>query len=369
MEDPPLAGQEAKGIIKIMGKASPIPFSDAKKILIRSANWVGDAVMSLPAINSVRLSFPRAEIFILAKPWVAEIFQKNPVVDQVYFFQSPGIHQGLRGKWRLARQLKEEGFELAILLQNAFEAALISFLAGIPRRAGYNTDGRGFMLTHPVALRKEIEKGHQVDYYLEMVESLGFQRAKRIPSLQVSAERREEAGRMLQSFRLQESQRVVGISPGATYGSAKQWYPERYAELADRIARNLGARILMFGSEGDKKVALQVRQNTRIPLIDLTGVTTLGQAMALISYCGLFITNDSGLMHVAAALGVPVIAIFGSTNPERTGPVGEVCRVVRKPIPCAPCLKTECPEDRRCMGLISVDEVYEEVKTILSSKS
>ncbi len=338
-----------------------VPLSDVKRVLIRSANWVGDAVMTLPAIASVRLTFPQAKICILAKPWVVEIFQENPVVDQVSYYQSPGIHRGFRGRWRLSRELKREGFELALLLPNSFEAALISFLAGIPRRAGYDTDCRGLLLTHPVHMDGKIKKGHQVDYYLEMVRSLGFQRAERIPSLRVSEERQKEASRMLKSLGLEESQEFVGISPGATYGPAKHWFPERYGELADRIVRNLGARTLIFGSEGDKKVASQVCQKARVPLIDLTGKTSLGQAMALISRCRLFVTNDSGLMHVAAALRIPLIAIFGSTDPGKTGPLGEVCRVVRKPLACGPCLKAECPEERRCMDLISVDEIYDEV--------
>lgn len=338
-----------------------VPLSDVKRVLIRSANWVGDAVMSLPAIASVRLTFPQAKICMLAKPWVAEIFQENPVVDQVFCYESPGIHQGLRGRWRLARELKKEGFELALLLPNSFEAALISFLAGIPRRAGYDTDGRGLLLTHPVRMNGKIKKGHQVDYYLEMVGSLGFQHTERIPSLKVSEERQKEASRMLKALDLEESQGFVGISPGATYGPSKKWFPERYGELADRMVRNLGAQILIFGSEADKKVASQVRQNARVPLVDLTGMTTLAQAMALISRCRLFVTNDSGLMHVAAALRIPLIAIFGSTDPGKTGPLGEICRVVRKPLPCSPCLKADCPEEMRCMNLISVDEVYDEV--------
>jgi len=351
-----------------MGKVEFVASSHIRKVLIRSANWVGDAVMSLPAIASVRRTLPQAEVSILAKPWVAEIFEKNPLVDRVIIYQSPGVHQGLRGKWLLARQLKKEGFELAILLQNAFEAALISFLAGIPRRSGYNTDARGFILTHPVAMTGKIKREHQVDYYLEMVGSLGFQRVPTFPSLRVSVERQEEARLKLESFGFGESQKLVGISPGATYGSAKEWFPERFAELADRIIGDSGARVLIFGSGGDKKVAAQVRQNARAPLVDLTGMTTLAQAMALIARLRLFITNDSGLMHLAAALGVPVMAIFGSTDPERTGPRGEVCRVVRRPVPCAPCLKTECPTGRRCMGLISVDEVYEQANTTLRRK-
>jgi len=351
-----------------MGKAAGVPLSGVKKVMIRSANWVGDTVMSLPAIASLRLNFPRARIHILAKPWVADIFRANYDVDEVILYQNPGIHQGLAGKWRLARELKKKNFDLAFLLQNAFEAAFISVLAGIPKRAGYNTDGRSLLLTHPVLLRKEVKGGHQVDYYLAILKSLGLKLASRIPSLKIAPASQEEASRILQSLGLGESETLVGISPGATYGPAKQWFPERYAELSGRISEGLGARVLIFGSQGDKKIASRVCRNARIPLIDLTGITTLAQASALIARCKLFVTNDSGLMHVGAALGVPLVAIFGSTDHRRTGPLGEACRVIHKPVTCWPCLKTECPEETRCMDLISVDEVYEEVESLLANR-
>ena len=352
-----------------MGRTVRITLPDIKKVLIRSANWVGDAVMSLPAIHALRLNLPEAEISILAKPWVSEIFQGNPVADRVILYQSPGVHEGLSGKWRLARELKKEHFDLVVLIQNAFEAALISFMAGVPRRAGYNTDGRSILLTHPVTVNRRVKSGHQVDYYLELFRALGFQTMDRIPSLMVAEDRQEEAEQKLKSLGVGDSEKIVGISPGATYGSAKEWFPERYGELAKRISQNLNKRILIFGNRSDQRVAAQVREKARLPLIDLTGATTLAQAVALIARCHLFITNDSGLMHVAAALRVPLIAIFGSTDPEKTGPLGETSRVLRKPVPCAPCLKTECPEDRKCMGLLSVEEVFEEVRRIWSSKS
>ena len=367
MEDTTLAGQKVGRAARLMNsgkKDIPLPFPGVKKVLIRSANWVGDAVMSLPAIVSLRFSLPGAQISILAKPWVAEIFQGNPAIDRVILYQSPGVHQGFGGKWRLARKLKKERFDLAVLIQNAFEAALISFMAGIPQRSGYSTDGRTLLLTHPVPVDQKAKSGHQVDYYLELVRSLGFRAANRIPSLKVPETRQQEAGQRLNSLGIAERERIVGISPGATYGSAKQWFPERYGELTARIFRNFTKRILVFGSRSDQKVAAQVRQKAQVPMIDLTGTTTLAQAIALIARCHLFVTNDSGLMHVAAALGVPLIAIFGSTDPKKTGPLGNFCRVLRKPVVCAPCLKTECPEDRRCMDLISVDEVYEAVKKI-----
>lgn len=339
-------------------------FGAASKVLVRAANWVGDAVMMLPALASVRKGLSRSRIAILTKPWVADLFYSNSLVDEVILYESPGRHEGMRGKWNLAQKLKREAFDLAILFQNAFEAALIAFLAGIPARAGYNTDARGVFLTHAVPVNGKVKKGHQVDYYREMARGLGFWSEERIPSLAVSREQKEEAGKILEALGLREETRLVGLGPGAAYGPAKQWFPERFGRLAERLTRDFGARILIFGSGGDKSTAALLIQNARVPLVDLTGQTTLGQAMGLMARCRLFVSNDSGLMHVAAALGIPVVAIFGSTDPVRTGPLGENCRVVRKPLPCAPCLKTHCPEKRECMERITVDEVFEEARKV-----
>jgi len=340
-----------------------IIFPDIKKVLIRSANWVGDTIMSLPAIASIRLSFPQAEISILAKPWVAGLFRDSADIQKVILYQSPGIHGGIKGKWKLARELMKEQFDLALHLPNSFESALLSFLAGIRLRAGYNTDGRGVLLTHRVPVKGKIKKVHQVDYYLHLVRSLGLQAVEGCPSLRASEERIVEAEGTLISLGLGK-QPIVGLSPGAKYGSAKEWFPERFGELARRLSKEMGARVLILGSEADRATASRIGEITGGETIDLTGKTNLGQAMALISHCRIFVTNDSGLMHVASALGVPLVAIFGSTDPSRTGPLGGKSRVLCKSLPCAPCLKTECPEERRCMELISVDEVYEEVKAI-----
>jgi heptosyltransferase-2 len=347
-----------------MGKSQTIVSSEIRKVLIRSANWVGDTVMSLPAIASIRHGFPQAEIAILAKPWVAEIFRNHPIVDRVILYQSQGIHQGIQGKWRLAKELKKEYFDLAVLLQNAFEAAFISFLARIPRRAGYDTDGRRFLLTDSVTCSPKIKDLHQIDYYLRLIQSLGFPSTEPTPLIKISQEQQQEANRLLNSLGVKEMEEVVGIGPGATYGSAKQWFPERYGKLAEKIGKDFGSRVLIFGSREDKDVGVQVSHHSRAPLINLTGLTTLSEAMALIARCRLFITNDSGLMHVAAALRTPVIALFGSTNSRKTGPKGGFCRIISKPLSCAPCMKPECPEDRKCMDLISVEDVYEEVNKI-----
>ncbi|MBI4496136.1 MAG: lipopolysaccharide heptosyltransferase II [Deltaproteobacteria bacterium] len=338
-----------------------------RKILVRSANWVGDAVMSLPAVSALRRNFPQAEIYLLAKPWVADVFSACPDIDGVLIYESPGIHGGLAGKWRLARELKGRGFDLAFLIQNAFEAALISYLARIPRRIGYGTDGRSFLLTHPVKVDGRVKAGHQVDYYLGLLRGIGLGADSREPSLFLSPEKKEEAGRFLKSLGMEE-ELLIGLAPGATYGPAKQWPAERFAEVADRLAEAMKARILIFGSKGDGNVAGQVLRKARRPLADLTGRTTLAQAMALIGRCRLLVTNDSGLMHVAAALRVPVVAIFGSTDPRRTGPRGPAGKVIFKSVPCAPCFRTACPENLACLHLISVEEVFREAVDMLAGR-
>jgi heptosyltransferase-2 len=349
-----------------MVKTSGITSASIRKVLIRSANWVGDAIMSLPAVASVRRTLPRAEISILAKPWVADLFQEFPEADRVIPYRSPGFHGGITGKWRLARELRGERFDLALHLPNSFESAFIPFLAGIPRRAGYNTDARGILLTHRVPLNRRVKRGHQVEYYLHLLRSLGFDAAPGIPSLKISPGRVKAAEEILESSGVKESDSLVGMSPGAKFGSAKEWFPDRYAQLARRISAELGARILILGNLGDRQAASQICGGA-VSAIDLTGRTTLAQAIGLIARCRLFISNDSGLMHVAAALGVPLMAVFGSTDPLRTGPLNKNSRVFHKSLPCAPCLKPECPEDRECMARITVEEVFEEAKEMWNS--
>lgn len=331
----------------------------ADNILIRGTNWIGDAVMTLPAIAAVRNTFPRAKITILVKPWVTDIFRLCPDIDEIMLFQSPGPHEGLAGKWGIARDIRKKQFDAAILLQNAIEAAIIAFLAGIPVRAGYSSDGRGFLLTHAVRRTKALLKRHQTDYYLEMVKALGCQPAGREAVLTLGKDEEHLAGELLAGYGIQDSRLLVGMAPGATYGPAKKWFPERFSSVADRLADGFSAQIILFGSSEDNDTAATVQARAKYPMFDLTGKTSLKEAMAMMARCRLFISTDSGLMHVAAALGVPTIAIFGSTNPATTSPPGQHNIIIHKNVACSPCLKTDCPTDFRCMDLIGVDDVYE----------
>jgi len=341
-------------------------FSEAKNILIRGTNWIGDTVMTLPAVSAVRKTFPDARISVLVKPWVAEIFHLCREVDEVMLYKSPGIHSGTQGIFRLARELKAMKFDTAILLQNAIEAAIITWLAGIPIRAGYNSDGRGLLLTHSVQRTKSILQVHQTGYYMEMVKSLGCQSAGTDVRLEPGDDYAALAKTLFETHGLERNRIRVGIAPGATYGPAKRWYPERFAAVADRLIEELSAQTLLFGSNEDRESADRVQQHSQYPLINIAGKTNLQEAISAIAQCNLFISNDSGLMHIAGALNIPTVAIFGSTNPVTTSPVGEKSVVIYKHASCGPCLKETCPTDFRCMDMISVNDVYETAKKLLT---
>lgn len=343
----------------------PLETENIRRILIRSTNWVGDAVMTTPAVQAVRENFPDAEITILAKPWVTPVFWNNPHINRIETYDAKGLHRGWTGKLRLAGGLRRQHFDLAVLFQNAFEAALLAFLAGIPRRLGYDTDGRRCLLTHPVKTDPGLKRIHEVHYYLSILDRVGLEQTESPSTLFLTASEREQARSTFAEFGLGGEGPMVGICPGATYGSAKRWFPERYGALGDRIFERYGAEIVIFGGPGEESVGQKVCEAMRARCINLCARTTLRQAMAAIEQCDLFVTNDSGLMHVAAALEVPVIAIFGSTNPVTTGPRSANSQIVRVAASCSPCLKTECPEDHRCMRAVSVDRVYEAAEKVL----
>jgi len=317
------------------------------KILVRATNWVGDAVMSLPALRALRDRFPQAEISILAKPWVADLYRREPFCDRLIPYTAKDIH----AKWRAARELRRHQFDCAILLQNAFEAAAFAFLAGVPERIGYARDGRAFLLTKaiPVPRPGEIPR-HERFYYLELLRRAGI--VDRLPandSIRLDgACAAREAG--LAQFRsLGYGSGVIGVSPGAAFGTAKRWLPERFTEAANRLAEELGASVAVFGSQDERELCASVTAGIRAPAKNFAGETSLEEFIELAAACRVYLTNDSGAMHIASALGVPTVAIFGSTDDAGTGPTGPLARVVREPVECSPCLKRECPIDHRCM--------------------
>lgn len=326
-------------------------------VLVRAPNWVGDVVISLPALRAVRAAFPGAQLTVLARPWVAELYRRERVVNAV-MLRTPkaGIGDWV-GKWRLAKSLRRRSFDCAILFQNAFEAALLARLAGIPCRIGYARDRRGFLLTDaiPVPRQGEIPR-HESYYYLELLHRAGLL-AELPPMDVIELDRREEA-RAAGRRRLAEAGiggDVLGISPGAAFGGAKRWPPERFAAAARQVAAGRHMSVAVFGSAAERPLCAAVAGaiETAGPAVrNFAGETSLGEFIELAAACAVFLTNDSGPMHIAAALGVPTVAVFGSTDPWATGPKGRRTRIVREPLDCSPCKMRECPIDHRCMTRI-----------------
>jgi heptosyltransferase-2 len=328
-----------------------------KRILVRGTNWIGDAVLTTPALMAIRKGFPQAKIALLVKPAIAELLHHHPAVDEIVLYRDPGPHAGLGGKLTLARLLRRGRYDLAILLQNAFEAAAITALAGIPNRYGYATDGRSLLLTHRVPLTPKIRRKHQAHYYLELLRPLGIPVEPEPPMLRTTPGEDAEAIEHLRAFGVDPMKVLIGLNPGSIYGTAKRWLPERFAEVADRVAAEHGGVVLIFGGRGEEELGAAIAGMMTVPTLVLSGRTTVRRLMALIKQCRLFITNDTGPMHIATAFGVPTVAIFGPTDPATTSPFGSRHELVRYPVDCSPCLLRECPIDHRCMQGISVEMV------------
>jgi heptosyltransferase-2 len=310
--------------------------------------------MSLPALRAIRRRFPDAHIAVLARPWVAGLYSQESSIDRLIPY--------VASRWRVIRELSAEHFDCAILLQNAFEAALLARLAGIPRRIGYSRDARGWLLTDaiPVPKHGEIPR-HERFYYLELLRRAGIVDAfppDEPVRLEGAASARERGLKRFRDAGLRIP--AIGVSPGAAYGHAKRWIPERFAQAAWQSAKEQSASIALFGSAGERALCQTVAESVRKLgglAWNLAGQTSLPEFIDLAAACRLFLTNDSGAMHVASGLGVPTIAIFGPTDDTATGPTGFLARVVREPVECSPCLLRECPIDHRCMTRVTVDRV------------
>jgi len=327
------------------------------RLAVRATNWLGDAVMSLPAIRAIRGIFAHAHIAVVARPWVADLYAREGSIDRVIRYEA----KTLGARREFARRLRAERFDGAILLQNAFDAALMAWLARIPERIGYRRDGRGWLLTRaiPVPESGEIPR-HERFYYLELLRRAGL--LERFPESAAIRLEGREAAREAGAAHLRAlgvAGPVIGISPGASYGNAKRWLPERFAESAASF-RAVEPTFLIFGSAAERELCAAVTRDLAaggLPVRNLAGETTLAEFIDLAAACRLFLTNDSGAMHVASALGVPTVAVFGATDDTTTGPTGPLASVIRAHAECSPCLLRECPIDHRCMTRVTTDSV------------
>ncbi len=384
----------------------------SEKILVRGVNWIGDAVMTLPALRALRKAFPVSKLSLLVKPSVAALFESDPFIDEVIVYDES--FKGVTGKLRLARTLRKKGFSKAILFQNAFDAAFITYLAGIPERIGYDRDSRGKLLTKRIPYHNNDRKVHHIDYYLNLLISSGIGPDNLqpnplsppfdpfvspltkggieggmwgfLPWIYLSIDERLSARGKLSGLK----RPILGINPAAAYGSAKRWLPERFAEVGIWFIRDTGGSVVIFGGTNEVGISQEIeflvrRECGTLPphpplskggqeggscsVLNLAGTTSLRELIAMISECDVFLSNDSGPMHIAYAVGTPLVALFGSTSPDLTGPVGESNVVIHPDIPCSPCFERTCKNnDMQCMYDIRSDDVYLAIKKILPMK-
>ena len=334
----------------------------ARRILVRTTNWLGDAVMSLPALQALAEAHPQAEIRLLGPDWVKDLYEGESFSARPLVYpKERGLHN-LAGKRALLETIRNERFDLAILLQNAFEAAAVARLAGIPERIGYNRDGRGWLLSKAVPVPKEGEtEPHERYYYLELLRRAGL-----IPAYNMSEEirlkgstaARARGRQMLAAQGL--SGTIVGVNPGAAFGSAKRWFPDRFAAAAVAVLAGREGAVVLFGGNQEVELASQVASlitKAGCQALNLAGKTSLREFIDLTAGCDLSLTNDSGAMHISYAVGTPSVTVFGSTDHLGTGPVGPLARIVRQPVDCSPCKLRECPIDHRCMTRVDANQV------------
>ena len=333
---------------------------EAENILIRGPNWVGDAVLAIPAMKALRERFPHAEITLLVRPWVAGLFASVPFIDHVWCEEKPA---GLAQWARITGEIRGRGFDLGLLLPNSFESALMMFLGRVPRRVGYATDGRRWMLTN--SIKPGEGSRHQLHYYLDLVKVLSASTDRPSIEIQATAEERANAQTLLSAEGIQTGAPFLTLNAGAAYGSAKRWHEDRFAKVADTLASEFGLQVALIGSEADRFIAELIRARMKAPAALLTGKTSLETLIGVLAESSLMITNDSGPMHIAAALGVPTVAIFGSTDETVTGPMGARTRVVKHPVECSPCLLRECPIDHRCMNAVTVENVCNAARELM----
>jgi heptosyltransferase-2 len=340
-----------------------VPGTGLNRILIRGPNWVGDSVLAIPTMKAVRTQLPQAEITLLVRPWVAGLFTSAPFIDRVWSEPRPS---NLREWSRIAGAIRRNAFDLALLLPNSFESALMMFLGRIPQRVGYKTDSRGWLLTTGIPPAQGSQ--HQVDYYLDLARAIlgSFEK----PSIQIHAtsEERANARKVLKAEGVPENAPFLVLNPGAAYGSAKRWHEDRFARTATTLAREKGLHVAIIGSVMERPIGEAVRAQMNGKAAVLSGKTSLETLIGVLAESSLMITNDSGPMHIAAALGVPTVAVFGATDETVTGPCGARTRIVKHAVECSPCMLRECPIDHRCMTGVEPGDVCRAARELMNGQ-
>lgn len=332
---------------------------EPQNILVRMPNWIGDLIMATPVLTDLRNAFPKASITAMCKAPLCELLKEDQTIDELFCFTRPSNDFVRRQERDIIAKIQSGKYDVGVLTTNSFSSAWWFWQGRVKRRIGYSAHMRRLLLNNPLQFPKG--KEHIVDSFKRLLHPLGVPLSKTMPRLFVTAKEVEESKQLLYQRGYSKGGKLIGINPGAAYGSAKCWPPERFRALALRLLQETDAYIVFFGDVASAALVKEIVQGLPEKVIDLAGVTSLRELACIVKDCNALVTNDSGPMHIGAAFGTPLVALFGSTDPAVTGPYGQNLSVINKQVNCSPCFKRVCPIDFRCMKQIGVDEVVERV--------
>lgn len=351
-------------ICYVVANMEPLTALKPKNIIIRFPNWIGDLVMATPIISDLRRYYPDAYITVMCRSSICELLKEDPEIDELFCFSKVSPFSRHSEKRNIVEKLRKGKYDLGILLTNSLSSAWWFWQGKVARRLGFTGDGRRLLLTDRVAAPKDLERHHLVMTYKKLLEPLGIPLSETRPRLFVTDKEKELVEALLRKYGVKEGAKIVGVNPGAAFGSAKCWLPERFREVTERLLQDPELFVVYFGDVTGAPLVKEICNGLSPRVINLAGLTSLRELAALLTCCNVLLTNDSGPMHIADALGVPVVALFGSTNAIATGPYRSG-KVIQKHVSCSPCYKRTCPIDFRCMKQITVEEVLEAVQGAL----
>ncbi len=331
-----------------------------EKIIVRMPNWIGDLVMATPILSDLRKAYPKAHITAMCRTPISDLLREDQDIDELFCFSKTNRFGRRSDKRDIIEKLKRGKYDLGILLTHSFSSAWWFWLGKVKRRLGYKGNGRGILLTDKIPLPKHVHEQHLVETYKMLLEPLGIPVSKSKPRIFLTEKELSDAKTLLKQLGITSEHALIGINPGAAYGSAKCWLPDRFREVTKRLLKLDNVKIIYFGDQASMPLVKEICQDLPSPVINLAGLTSLRELASLIKLCKVLLTNDSGPMHIAAAVETPLVALFGSTNETATGPY-QTGTVINKHVSCSPCYHRECPIDFRCMKKIESDEVYQEI--------
>lgn len=339
-----------------------------KNIIVRMPNWVGDVIMATPILIDLRRVYPEATITAMCRSPMGELLQEFPHINEIFSFTKTSRLVRRDEKRNIIEKLQTGQYDVGIILPNSFSSAWWFWQGNVKYRIGYSSAGRKALLTHPVDFPQDLQKQHLITTYKNLLRVLEIEPSATTPKLFLKDSEVERARVLLSRHGVRSHHRIVGINPGAAYGSAKCWLPERFREVTTRLLEDKDVFVVYFGDLITANLVKEICQGLSPRVINMAGLTSIRELASLISLCDVLLTNDSGPMHIAGAFGTPVVALFGSTSPIVTGPWHR-SKVIQKPVACAPCYRRVCPIDFRCMKQIEVDEVLAALFQFISKEN